>query len=335
MLAFLVRRSILAVFTIFSISIFSFMIIQLPAGDYVDSYILRQIEEGFGGVQRSSAAGLLERKEALRKLYGLDRPIYIQYFKWIGRVVQGRFGQALEYRLPIWEVIKDRLFLTIILAGATVVFTWVLAIPIGIYTAVKQRSVADYSFTFVGFLGLATPDFLLALILMYMAFVYFHFSVGGLFSPEFQSVGWSLARAWDLFVHLWIPALILGTSGTAGLIRVMRANLLDELRKPYVVTARAKGLAEWRLIMKYPVRVALNPLVSTIGYLLPYLISGSIIVSVVLSLPTLGPVLLQSLFTQDLFLASSIILLLGVMTVVGTLLSDILLVIVDPRIRIS
>ncbi len=335
MLAFLIRRTVLAIFTIFSISIFSFMIIQLPAGDYVDSYILRQIEEGFGGVQRSSAEGLLERKEALRKLYGLDRPMYIQYFKWIGRVVQGRFGQALEYRLPIWDVIKDRLFLTIILAAATIVFTWALAIPIGIYTAVKQRSIADYSFTFVGFLGLATPDFLLALILMYMAFVYFNFSVGGLFSPEFQSVGWSLARAWDLFVHLWIPALILGTSGTAGLIRVMRANLLDELRKPYVVTARAKGLAEWRLIMKYPVRVALNPLVSTIGYLLPYLISGSIIVSVVLSLPTLGPVLLQSLFTQDLFLASSIILLLGVMTVVGTLLSDILLVIIDPRIRIS
>ena len=311
------------------------MIIQLPAGDYVDSYIQRQIEEGFGGVQRQSAAGLLERKEALRQLYGLDRPVYIQYLKWIGRVLRGRFGQALEYRLPIWEVIKDRLFLTIVLAGATVVFTWVLAIPIGIYTAVKQRSVADYSFTFVGFLGLATPDFLLALILMYFAFVYFHFSVGGLFSPEYVSAAWSLARAWDLFTHLWIPALILGTSGTAGLIRVMRANLLDELRKPYVVTARAKGLAEWRLIMKYPVRVALNPLVSTVGYLLPYLISGSIIVSVVLSLPTLGPVLLQSLFTQDLFLASSIILLLGVMTVVGTLLSDILLVVVDPRIRIS
>ena len=335
MVAFLVRRTILAIFTIFSISIFSFMIIQLPAGDYVDSYIQRQIEEGFGGVQRQSAAGLLERKEALRQLYGLDRPIYVQYFKWIGRVLQGRFGQALEYRLPIWEVIKDRLFLTVVLAAATVVFTWVLAIPIGIYTAVKQRSVADYSFTFVGFLGLATPDFLLALILMYMAFVYFHFSVGGLFSPEYVSAAWSLARAWDLFTHLWIPALILGTSGTAGLIRVMRANLLDELRKPYVVTARAKGLAEWRLIMKYPVRVALNPLVSTVGYLLPYLISGSIIVSVVLSLPTLGPVLLQSLFTQDLFLASSIILLLGVMTVVGTLLSDILLVVVDPRIRIS
>ncbi len=335
MVAFLVRRTVLAIFTIFSISIFSFMIIQLPAGDYVDSYIQRQIEEGFGGVQRQSAAGLLERKEALRQLYGLDRPVYIQYLKWIGRVLRGRFGQALEYRLPIWEVIKDRLFLTVVLAGATVVFTWALAIPIGIYTAVKQRSVADYSFTFVGFLGLATPDFLLALILMYLAFVYFHFSVGGLFSPEYVSAAWSLARAWDLFTHLWIPALILGTSGTAGLIRVMRANLLDELRKPYVVTARAKGLAEWRLIMKYPVRVALNPLVSTIGYLLPYLISGSIIVSVVLSLPTLGPVLLQSLFTQDLFLASSIILLLGVMTVIGTLLSDILLVVVDPRIRIS
>ena len=329
MTAFLLRRSLLAVFTIFSISIFSFAIVQLPEGDYVDSYIIRVVAE------RGTSQSTREYEIALRQLYGLDRPIYVQYFKWISGVVQGRFGQALEYRLPIWTVIKDRLFLTVILAGSTVLFTWVLAIPLGIFTAVKQRSVADYSLTFVGFLGLATPDFLLALVLMYISFAVFHMSVGGLFSPEYQSAPWDLARVWDLFKHLWIPSLILGTSGTAGLMRVMRANLLDELRKPYVVTARAKGLSEWRLILKYPVRVALNPIASTVGYLLPYLISGSIIVSVVLSLPTLGPVLLQSLYTQDLFLASAIILLLGVMTVVGTLLSDILLVVVDPRIRIS
>ena len=329
MTAFLLRRSILAVFTIFAISIFSFAIVQLPAGDYVDSYIIRVVAE------RGTSQGMREHEIALRQLYGLDRPIYVQYFKWMSGVVQGRFGQALEYRLPIWTVIKDRLFLTIILAGSTVLFTWVLAIPLGIFTAVKQRSVADYSLTFVGFIGLATPDFLLALVLMYISFAVFNMSVGGLFSPEYQSASWSLARIWDLFKHLWIPSLILGTSGTAGLMRIMRANLLDELSKPYVVTARAKGLPEWKLILKYPVRVALNPIASTVGYLLPYLISGSIIVSVVLSLPTLGPVLLQSLYTQDLFLASAIILLLGVMTVIGTLLSDILLVVVDPRIRIS
>ena len=329
MTAFLLRRSLLAVFTIFAISIFSFAIVQLPAGDYVDSYIIRVVAE------RGTSQGMREHEIALRQLYGLDRPVYVQYFKWMSGVVQGRFGQALEYRLPIWTVIKDRLFLTIILAGSTVLFTWVLAIPLGIFTAVKQRSVADYSLTFVGFIGLATPDFLLALVLMYISFAVFNMSVGGLFSPEYQSVPWSLARIWDLLKHLWIPSLILGTSGTAGLMRVMRANLLDELSKPYVVTARAKGLPEWKLILKYPVRVALNPIASTVGYLLPYLISGSIIVSVVLSLPTLGPVLLQSLYTQDLFLASAIILLLGVMTVIGTLLSDILLVVVDPRIRIS
>lgn len=335
MMAFLLRRSLLAVLTVFSISIFSFVMLQLPKGDYVSSYIARQIEEGYGGVQRVSGEGMRQQEIALRHLYGLDRPLVVQYFKWLGRVVRGHFGQALEYRLPIWTVIKDRLLMTIILAGSTVLFTWIMAIPIGIFSAVRQHSVADYLITFVGFIGLATPDFLLALILMYFAFAYLHLSVGGLFSQEYVTAAWSLARVWDLLKHLWIPALILGTSGTAALVRVMRANLLDELNKPYVITARSKGLSEWRLILKYPVRVAMNPLVSTVGYLLPYLISGSVIVSVVLSLPTLGPVLLQSLFTQDLFLASTIVLMLGVMTVIGTLLSDILLVLVDPRIKIS
>ena len=282
------------------VSVFSFVLIQLPAGDYVDSYVQRQIDEGFGGNQRRPG-NTNQQQLALRKHYGLYQPMYVQYVKWAGRVLRGDFGQALEYRLPIWIVIKDRMFLTVILAGATVLFTWAMAIPIGIYSAVRQHSIADYSVTFLGFLGLATPDFLLALILMYFTFAYLHINVGGLFSPENVTAPWTLARVWDLFKHLWIPALILGTSGTAGLMRVMRANLLDELKKPYVVTARAKGLSGFRVVLKHPVRVALNPLVSTVGCLLPYLISGSIIVSVVLSLPTLGPVLLQSLYTQDLF----------------------------------
>ena len=282
------------------VSVFSFVLIQLPAGDYVDSYVQRQIDEGFGGNQRRPG-NTNQQELALRKHYGLYQPMYVQYVKWAGRVLRGDFGQALEYRLPIWTVIKDRMFLTVVLAGATVLFTWALAIPIGIYSAVRRHSIADYSVTFLGFLGLATPDFLLALILMYFTFAYLHINVGGLFSPENVTAPWTLARVWDLFKHLWIPALILGTSGTAGLMRVMRANLLDELKKPYVVTARAKGLSGFRVVLKHPVRVALNPLVSTVGCLLPYLISGSIIVSVVLSLPTLGPVLLQSLYTQDLF----------------------------------
>ena len=259
----------------------------------------------------------------------------MQWWKWISKVLVGNFGHSLEHGAPIWEEISDRLQLAVVLTGATVVFTWVIAIPMGIYSAVRQYSIEDYTFTFIGFLGLATPDFLLALILLYISFAYFNVSVGGLFSPEYSSASWSVGCVWDLLLHLWIPAAVLGTSGTAGLMRIMRANVLDEIRKPYVVTARAKGMPEWRVILKYPVRVALNPLVSSGGYLLPHPISGSVIVSMVLSLPTLGPVLVQSLLTQDLFLGATIILFLGAMTVIGTLLSDILLAVVAPRIRIS
>ena len=253
----------------------------------------------------------------------------------MSKVLVGNFGHSLEHGAPIWEVISDRLQLTVVLTRDTVVFTWVIAIPMGIYSAVRQYSIEDYTFTFIGFLGLATPDFLLALILLYISFAYFNVSVGGLFSPEYSSAPWRVGRVWELLLPLWIPAPVLGTSGTAGLMRIMRTNVLDEIRKPYVVTARAKGMPEWRVILKYPVRVALNPLVSTGGYLLPHLISGSVIVSMVLSLPTFGPVLVQSLLTQDLFLGATIILFLGVMTVIGTLLSDILLAVVAPRIRIS
>ena len=235
--------------------------------------------------------------------------------------------------MPVKQLIEDRLWLTIALTGFTVLVTWTFAIPIGIYSAVRQHSVGDYVFTFLGFTGIAVPDFLLGLVLMYVAFAYFDMSVGGLNSSDYANSPWNSARLRDLLNHLWIPAIVLGTPGTAGLIRVMRNNLLDELGKPYVATARAKGLTSVKAILKYPVRVAINPLISTVGYLLPALVSGSIIVSVVLSLPTLGPLLLEAILTEDVFLAGFIILMAGVLTVVGTLISDILLAVVDPRIK--
>ena len=235
--------------------------------------------------------------------------------------------------MPVKQLLGDRLWITVVLTGFTVIVTWTFALPVGIYSAVRQHSVGDYVFTFLGFSGLAVPDFLLGLVLMYVAFAYFNQSVGGLNSADYANAPWSFARIMDLLDHLWVPAIVLGTSGTAGLIRVMRNNLLDELSKPYVVTARAKGMRPLRAIMKYPVRVAINPLISTVGYLLPSLVSGSIIVSVVLSLPTLGPLLLEAIITEDVFLAGFIILMAGVLTVVGTLVSDILLAVVDPRIK--
>lgn len=330
MITFLLRRTLLGVFTIFAISVISFLVVQLPPGDFVDQYVLTLLgDQGQG----TPAAALLE--ENLRREFGLDSPFYIQYLKWLGKVVRGDFGISLEFQLPVWEVVSDRLLNTVILAGATILFTWTLAVPIGIYSAVRHNSPEDYTVTFLGFLGLAIPDFLLALALMWMAFFFFDLSVGGLYSPEYVDASWSLGRMWDLLKHLVIPSIVLGTAGMASLIRIMRNNLLDELAKPYVVTARAKGVPEWKLILKYPVRIALNPLISTIGYILPFLISGSVIVSVVLGLPTVGPLLLRALLAQDLFMASTIILLLGAMTVLGTLLSDILLGIIDPRIRVE
>jgi peptide/nickel transport system permease protein len=327
MLGYILRRLLMAVGTVWVISVISFAIIQLPPGDYVTSYIAQLMATGTLVTQ--------EEAENLRVQYGLNQPMYVQYAKWVWLVLQGNFGVSMEWKRPVTEVIGDRLLLTALLAFAAVVFTWILAIPIGIYSAVRQYSLGDYVFTFMGFIGLAVPNFLLALVIMYLAFAYFGASVGGLFSLEYLDAPWSLARVWDLLKHLWIPALILSTAGTAQLIRIMRANLLDELRKPYVVTARAKGLSELRAILKYPVRVALNPFVSTVGYTLPYLVSGSIIVSIVLSLPTVGPLLLKALIAQDMFLAGTIVLLLGVMTVIGTLISDILLVWIDPRIRLE
>lgn len=327
MLAYIVRRLCIALGTVWLISVVAFAIIQLPPGDYVTSYIAQLMATGSMVTQ--------EEAENLRAQYGLDKPMYVQYAKWIWLVLQGNFGVSMEWKRPVTEVIGDRLLLTALLALTAVVFTWILAIPIGIYSAVRQYSAGDYVVTCAGFIGLAVPNFLLALVIMYLAFKYFGASVGGLFSPEYADAPWSWARLGDFLKHLWLPAIILSTAGTAQLIRILRANLLDELRKPYVVTARAKGLSELRAILKYPVRVALNPFISTIGYTLPFLVSGSIIVSIVLSLPTVGPLLLKALLAQDMFLAGTIVLLLGVMTVLGTLISDILLVWIDPRIRLE
>jgi peptide/nickel transport system permease protein len=327
MLAYIGRRAVLAIFTVWAISVLSFAIIQLPPGDYVTSYI----------AQMASMGSVVSDEEAqnLRIQYGLGQPIYVQYFKWMKLVVQGNFGMSMEWRRPVTEVIGDRLWLTVVVSIAALLLTWVLALPIGIFSAVRQYSACDYFATFIGFIGLAVPNFLLALVILYFGFILFNANIGGLFTPELQDAPWSAAKVWDLLKHLPVPAVILGLAGTAQQIRIMRANLLDELRKPYVVTARSKGLPESTVVLKYPVRVALNPFASTIGYTLPYIVSGSIIVSIVLGLPTVGPLLLKALIAQDMFLAGTIVLLLGVMTVIGTLISDVLLVWIDPRIRIE
>ena len=325
MLGYLIRRLFYAVLAVWAVSFISFFIINLPPGDYVSSYVAQLAIQG-SIIQQ-------EEIESLREFYGLDKPIYVQYLKWMNQIRRGNLGFSFEFGLPVNDVIGERLVLTMVLAFATVVFIWLVAIPIGILSAVRQYSIWDHTFTFFGFVGLAIPDFMLALVMMYFAFVLFNFSVGGLFSPEYITAAWSVGRAWDLAQHMVIPIIILGTAGTASLIRITRANLLDELRKPYVVTARAKGMTEWRLILKYPVRMALNPAISLTAYILPFLVSGSIVVSVVLGLPTVGPILLKALVAQDMFLAGAIILLIGWMTVVGTFLSDILLLIADPRVR--
>lgn len=312
--------------TLFGISVVSFFIIQLPPGDYLTSLAASMSAQG----ETIDSAQLA----ALKLRYGLDQPFYVQYWKWIsGILFRGDFGQSFEWNRPVNTLIWSRLGLTFALSLSTLFFIWIVAIPTGIYSAVRKYSVGDYIATFLGFIGLAIPNFLLALVLMYIAFKYFGQSVGGLFSPRYLDAPWSWAKVGDLFAHLWIPMIVLGTAGTAGLIRTMRANLLDELGRPYVVTARAKGLPEARLLLKYPVRLALNPFVSSLNNVLVQLVSGAAIVSIVLSLPTTGPLLLRALMSQDMYLAGSFILMLSVLTVVGTLISDILLALLDPRIR--
>ena len=326
MLTYVVQRFFAGLLTIWVASVITFVVIQAPPGDFVTAYI--------ANLQSTGTVLSMEEADALRVQYGLDRPIYVQYAKWAMLMARGNFGMAMEYNRPVREVIGDRMIITVIVSLAAVLFIWIVALPIGIYSAVNQYSIGDYFFTFIGFIGIAIPNFMLALLVLYMSFKYFHVeSIGGLFSPSMSMQPWGWPKIWDMLKHLPIPAVIIGMAGMAEVVRIMRANLLDELRKPYVVTAQAKGLARHRVIMKYPVRAAMNPFASTIGYLFPFLVSGSIIVSLVLSLPTVGPLLYKALIAQDLFLAGTILLMLAILTVVGTFVSDMILMWIDPRIR--
>ncbi len=328
MLKFLLSRLLLFIPTFLVISVVTFVLIQLPPGDYISAYA-SQLEAS--GEEASEA--LLA---ALRHRYGLDRPVWFQYFKWLGGIItRGDFGHSMQWNRPVGDLIWDRLAWTVAISFITIIVTWILAFPIGIYSATHQYSPFDYIFTFLGFLGQGIPDFLLALVLMWIGFSVFGLDMGGLFSEAYREAPWSWARFVDLLAHLWPPILVLSVSSTAGLIRTMRANLLDELRKPYVATARAKGMKEWRLVLKYPVRVALNPFISSMAYVLPQLISSATIISIVLSLPTTGPIQIRSLMNQDMYLAGSLFLLLGSLTILSTLLSDVLLAVVDPRIRLE
>lgn len=322
---YILRRLLAMIPTLMVISVVVFILIQLPPGDIITS----QLE----ALQQQGMEVSTEQIQALRAQYHLDDPMVVQYIRWIFNFVQGDMGYSIKYQQPVNSLIWDRLGYTVLIALSSLLFTWVLAVPIGIYSAVRQYGFGDYFFTVVGLLGLATPNFMLALILMYLAHTWFGVSVGGLFSPDMVQADWSWPKLVDLLKHIWIPMIVIGTAGTASIMRVMRANLLDELKKPYVVTARAKGVRPLKLIFKYPVRIAINPFISTIGWLLPTLISGEAIVSIVLNLPTTGPLMLQALLSQDMYLAGSFIMLLSILTVVGMLLSDILLAIADPRIR--
>jgi peptide/nickel transport system permease protein len=327
MTRYALRRLALLPLLLFVFSVAVFAIVQAPPGDFLTAYMATLASSG------SSVSA--EQFEALRKDYGLDQPLHIQYWRWMVNVLQGNLGLSLEYQRPNTELIGERLVLTVVLALFSFVFTWLVAIPVGIYSATHPRSILDYVVTVLNYIGVATPNFMLALVLMWVAFSYFGISVTGLFSPEFVAAPWSVARVGNLLAHIWLPAVVLGVAGTARLTRVMRANLLDELHKPYVVTARAKGLSEWRLVLRYPARLALNPLVSTIGWYLPALFSGSLIVATVMNIPNIGPLLLRALVNQDMYLAGSILLIYCFLTVVGTLISDVLLAWLDPRIRME
>ena len=326
MIPYILQRFVLMFVTLFFVRLVTFAVIELPPGDFLDTYV---------SSLRASGDSLDDAEIAsLRQRFGLGLPIHERYFKWISNIVlRGDFGYSFGWNKPVSELIWERVGITVAISLVALLITWVLGFIIGVYSAVKQYSLGDYFFTTFSFIGLGIPDFLLALVLLWVGFKYFGENLSGLFSREFQTAPWSMAKLWDMIKHLWVPLLILGTSGTAGMIRIMRANLLDELRKPYVETARAKGLSEMKLIMKYPVRLALNPFISSAGWALPGLINGATIISIVLSLPTTGPILLNALLSQDMYLAASFILILSALTVIGTMISDILLAWLDPRIR--
>jgi peptide/nickel transport system permease protein len=323
--SYLLGRAVYAVVAIFIISIVSFVLIQAPPGDYLTSQLTRLQASG----RKLDDASV----DQLKAQYGLDKPIYVQYGRWIAQMFRGNFGQSFYYNYSVLRLLGDYMPMTIILALITLVFIYVVSIPIGIFTAVKQYSVFDYLFTVLGFIGLSVPNFVLALVVMFFFYKTFGISIGGLFSLEYADAAWSWAKFADLVRHLWAPVIVVGIAGTAGIIRVIRAAMLDELGKDYMQVARAKGLSEWRLILKYPVRVALNPILSTIGWQLPNIIGSFVIAGVVLNLPIIGPVLLNALTAQDMYLAGAIVLLLSIMTVIGTILSDIALALADPRIR--
>ncbi|NEE01365.1 ABC transporter permease [Phytoactinopolyspora halotolerans] len=328
MLRYIGRRLLILIPTLWAISVVTFIIIQLPPGDYLTTVRARLSAQGDGSLGAQELARLTER-------YGLDEPVLVQYWKWFSNIIfHGDFGDSFDFGRPVSALLAERLPLTITLSVLTLLFIWAVSFPIGVYSAMRQYSVGDYSFTFLGYLGLAVPNFLIALVLMWISLRYFGMSVGGLFSPEYRDAPWSLAKFGDMLAHLWIPVVIWGTAGTAANIRVLRANLLDELRKPYVVAARARGMKKNWMTIKYPVRVAMNPFFSTIGWILPGLIAADAITSQVLNLNTTGPLLLRSLLAQDMYLAGSILLISAVLVVIGTLISDLALAWLDPRVRL-
>ncbi|MDZ7714418.1 MAG: ABC transporter permease [Rhodovibrio sp.] len=327
MFAYTVRRLITMVPTLIAISVIIFVIIQLPPGDYLSTYVAELAAQGEGVND--------ERIAYLREKYGLDQPLWRQYLMWAGGLLQGDLGYSFEYQLPVSELIGDRLLLTFVISIVTILFTYAVAFPIGIYTAVRQYSIGDYTLSFIGFLGLATPNFLLALLLLYAANIWFGTSIGGLMDPQYVDQPWSWGKAGSVLAHLWVPVVVIGTSGTAAMIRRLRANLLDELQKQYVTTGRAKGLSPGKLLLKYPLRLAINPFIADIGNLLPQVVSGAAIVSVVLDLPTTGQMLIGALKSQDMYLAGSFLMFLAMLTVIGMLLSDLALAALDPRIRLE
>jgi peptide/nickel transport system permease protein len=336
MFTYLIHRILVMIPTLFAISILVFIIIQLPPGDFLSGEIAR--------LQGENDPNAMAKIQFLIKEYGLDKPLVEQYAIWVGiwptdnvfsGLLQGNLGWSFEYQLPVNEVVGDRVWLSFLISFSTIVFIWVVSFPIGVYSATHQYSVGDYSLTFIGFLGLATPNFLLALVLLYFANVTFGTSIGGLMDEKYIEAPWSIDKIVSILEHLWIPVIVIGTSGTAGMIRRLRANLLDELQKQYVVTGRAKGLHPLKLLIKYPLRMALNPFIADIGNLLPQVISGAAIVSLILSLPTTGPMLLQALQSQDFYLAGSFLMVLALLTVVGVFVSDLALAGLDPRIRLS
>jgi peptide/nickel transport system permease protein len=326
---FLLRRFFYMIITVWITSLVAFAVIQLPPGDFVSNMVSEMTQQGMDEIPPQVIA-------QLREQYGLNDPLPVQYFKWMRNIIlEGRFGYSLDLRRDARELILERLPMTFMITGASVLFIWAVALPVGVFSAVRKYSIGDYLATFLGFIGLAVPNFLLALILMYLSYRYGGQALIGLFSQEYATAPWSWEKFLDLLRHLWIPVIIIGTAGTAGLIRITRANLLDELNRPYVDTARAKGLSEIRLLWKYPVRYALNPFISTIGFVIPFLVAGEVVVSIVLNLPTSGPVLFNALMEQDMYVAAGFILMLSTLTVVGVFISDVLLVLLDPRIRLE